>query len=187
MASWAFSRDESRMLSYYLGEIRFQAAVARRGGALMLDDSAEGQQRFMWAQMFLGACALMSKQLWPVNKTPRSKWRSANLRRMLGVDGPSVLKSRDARNWLEHIDEKFDELIVPGVNTTDFLIAPKSIVEVNDNHYLRCLDQQAGILSIAGLDVPYKEVLAETQRLDSEAAARISEMDEIVFGRSAVR
>lgn len=104
-----------------------------------LVDNLETRQlrsAWMYLQGFLSHFGMVSKLLFaPNSKNTRSKRRAKALREHLGFDETSALNNRDARNAIEHLDERMDywldagdKSILEGVfeNEQDFnFISPK--------------------------------------------------------------
>jgi hypothetical protein len=111
-----------RLLCIFLDELNEQCASARLaleeteraiaralGPGVQADAFPVESLRRIWfnLQAFLGFAANVSKLLWPVRA--KSKLRGEELRALLKVDDTSPLRSRDARNDLEHFDERMDD------------------------------------------------------------------------------
>lgn len=100
----------------YLEEV----ADASQFGVLMREqfltlvgDEAQRQSTMVWMslQAALLQYGMASKFLFPIGKNPTSIARGKALRDELGVPDDSPLQNRDARNALEHFDERLDRCI----------------------------------------------------------------------------
>ncbi len=76
----------------------------------LLGDTKTSQSRDIWFVLlsFLTHAAMVSKFLDPVGSDKDKKERGEMLRGYLGVPSDSPILPRDARNNLEHIDERID-------------------------------------------------------------------------------
>jgi len=98
----------------YIEEILIHANVAlREWEALetLLSSPDTRQSREVWVrlQSFLGHYGMVSKLLFaPSAKKAISKERAQELRAVLGIPDESKLNDRDARNSIEHLDERMD-------------------------------------------------------------------------------
>ncbi len=79
----------------------------------MLRSSSTRQSRAVWSavQSFLAHAAVVSKILDPIRPDQAKQNRSDSLRAHLGVKEDSALLPRDARDNLEHIDERIDRWV----------------------------------------------------------------------------
>jgi hypothetical protein len=99
--------------TWYMQELAMHALGARSAFAelaTLVRNPATRQNRHVWFQLvsFLGQAAMISKYLDPVGRMDTEKQaRVAHLRQELGIQ-PDSLLPRDARNNLEHFDERID-------------------------------------------------------------------------------
>ena len=98
----------------YIEELLIHANVALREWealvALMSDPNLR-QSRELWVrlQSFLSHYGMVSKLLFaPSSKRDVSKKRAKELRAELGISDDSKLNDRDARNAVEHLDDRMD-------------------------------------------------------------------------------
>lgn len=77
----------------------------------IVEDPAARQSREAWIfmQSFLSHFGMVSKLLFaPAARTEESRSRARELQKLLGVATDSELNNRDARNAVEHADERLD-------------------------------------------------------------------------------
>lgn len=82
----------------------------------LLGDNMTRQSRDVWFVLlsFLTHAAMVSKFLDPIHPKEAKKERGEALRAHLGIADDSVLLTRDARDNLEHIDERIDRWVQRG-------------------------------------------------------------------------
>jgi hypothetical protein len=107
---------EALQMRVYLEEI----ADASQFGVLMRDqflnlvaDEAQRQTTMVWMslQAALLQYGMVSKFLFPIGGSKTAEKRGQDLRAELGVPNDSPIQNRDARNALEHFDERLDRCI----------------------------------------------------------------------------
>ena len=78
-----------------------------------LSDNDKKQSRLVWFRLtsFLSHSAMISKYLSPINPRGIKKDRMSELRDLLNVEKDSEVLSRDARDNIEHFDERIDNWI----------------------------------------------------------------------------
>lgn len=89
-----------------IGEIVIQTKIAMRA-ADHLAKASDPLEVWGSIQSILVAAANVSKVLWPVKKSYRS--RGEQLREFLGVDNSNMLSNRTFRNHFEHYDDRIEE------------------------------------------------------------------------------
>jgi hypothetical protein len=103
-----------RQLYVYVDEILLHAQLAYSNYITfrnLVGDPHARQRREAWMfmQSFLSHLGMVSKLLFaPSARTAESRARAAELRVCLGVTVDSALNDRDARNAVEHLDERLD-------------------------------------------------------------------------------
>ena len=107
--------------------------------AILADDNKR-QSRFVWVHLqgFLNHSAMISKMLDSPGKSSIAKARSSQLCATLQVDADSAVFDRNARNNVEHLDERLDnwldhnsfnllELVVDDRKGFEFVTLPRSL------------------------------------------------------------
>lgn len=100
-------------ITWYMDEIRMHGMCAEieflHLGELLGHDRSR-QTRGVWFALtsFLSHAAMMSKYLDPTGKSDLKSARKETLRRLLNVAAESEVIPRDARNNVEHFDERVD-------------------------------------------------------------------------------
>jgi len=120
------STDLTKMLRVYQMEVKQQcvyALIAVQEMQARLNNreqgfDVDGTYRFWSAmQVFVGACATISKLCWPSETKKRRETpdetqfrikRGLELRQSLGLTDSSPLQNKELRNSFEHIDERLD-------------------------------------------------------------------------------
>lgn len=111
-------------ITWYMDEIRMHGMCAHMEyhhlSELLQDDRAR-QTRLVWFALtaFLSHAAMMSKYLDPIGKGDVKSVRKNTLRRLLGVAAESDVIPRDARDNVEHFDERVDGWV--GTDTQSIL------------------------------------------------------------------
>lgn len=100
-------------ITWYMDEIRMHGMCAdmeyHHLDELLRDDRSR-QTRLVWFALtaFLSHAAMMSKYLDPIGKGEVKAVRKETLRQLLGVAAESEVIPRDARDNVEHFDERVD-------------------------------------------------------------------------------
>jgi hypothetical protein len=71
-------------------------------------ESRQSREAWMFLQSFLSHFGMVSKLLYAPSGSQRAKDRAQELRNHLKTDETSALNNRDARNAVEHLDERMD-------------------------------------------------------------------------------
>lgn len=134
-------------ITWYMDEIRMHGMCADMEflqlGELLKDDRSR-QTRRVWFALtsFLSHAAMMSKYLDPTGKSDLKSARKEKLRRLLDVTAESEVIPREARNNVEHFDERVDgwigaenqsvlELVLPNRTAYQYLgVAEKRVRRV---------------------------------------------------------
>jgi hypothetical protein len=100
-------------LHWFTDEVHMHAASALAAFSRvcqLIESDTTRQSREVWSaiQSFLTHAAVVSKILDPIKPDATKRERSEALRGHLGVSEDSALLPRDARDNLEHIDERID-------------------------------------------------------------------------------
>ena len=85
-------------------QLTFQALLT------VLEDPEARQSRLVWFHLtsFLHHASMMSKFLTPISKEPTAVARGQALRDALDIDSSSAVLPRDARDNIEHFDDRMD-------------------------------------------------------------------------------
>lgn len=100
-------------ITWYMDEVRMHGMCAdmeyQQLNDLLRDDRSR-QTRLVWFALtaFLSHAAMMSKYLDPIGKGEVKSVRKDTLRKLLGVAAESDVIPRDARDNVEHFDERVD-------------------------------------------------------------------------------
>lgn len=100
-------------ITWYMDEIRMHGMCADMEYHQLdelLRDERSRQTRLVWFALtaFLSHAAMMSKYLDPIGKDEVKVVRKDTLRQLLGVAAKSEVIPRDARDNVEHFDERLD-------------------------------------------------------------------------------
>lgn len=100
-------------ITWYMDEIRMHGMCAEMEYHQLdklLQDDRSRQTRLVWFALtaFLSHAAMMSKYLDPIGKDEVRAVRKDTLRQLLGVAAKSEVLPRDARDNVEHFDERVD-------------------------------------------------------------------------------
>ena len=103
-------------LTWYMHELMMHGlGVGRDFERLQttLADPATRQTRIVWFHLtgFLSHAAMISKYLSPINPRGVKQTRMSTLRSKLGVDDSSDILPRNARDNIEHFDERIDNWV----------------------------------------------------------------------------
>lgn len=103
-------------LTWYMHEISMHclgANLAYRELRLILEDVQTRQSRLVWFQLtsFLHHAAMVSKFLAPIKSNAVASVRGTALRKFLDIEPSSEVLSRDARDNIEHFDERIDRWV----------------------------------------------------------------------------
>lgn len=81
----------------------------------LVNNKTTRQLRTVWVELqgFLTHAAMVSKFLHPPSRDAVPQWRAKQLRDALGYGPESPFSNRDARNFLDHIDERLDLWAAP--------------------------------------------------------------------------
>jgi len=132
-------------LTWYMHEICMHSLGAhieyRQLVERLIDDSTR-QTRLVWFHLtsFLSHSAMISKYLSPISKGAVPGLRKQALRDLLGVDANSEVLPRDARDNVEHFDERIDnwvggenqnilEIVLPDRASYDYLRAAEKRIK----------------------------------------------------------
>jgi hypothetical protein len=106
-------------LTWYMHEICMHSLGADREYERLkvtLAEDATRQKRIVWFHLtaFLSHAAMISKYLSPIGRSEVASARKQALRDRLGVDSASDVLPRDARDNVEHFDERLDNWVGRG-------------------------------------------------------------------------
>ena len=102
-------------------------------------------------QNFLVAAAIISKIFWPPHRI--SQKRGEELRKNLGVENDSPIRSRDFRNDFEHFDERLETWATSSKrhNFIDSNIGPSNMIAgIDQQVFLRHFDPTTWTLTFKG-------------------------------------
>lgn len=110
-------------ITWFMQEIQmhcFGAEVAFKGLSEFISDPKTKQTRFVWFELnsFLAHSAMISKYLSPIYTSALKTDRKNSLREALKVDKDSDVLPRNARDNIEHFDERIDNWCTKDINTT---------------------------------------------------------------------
>lgn len=77
-------------------------------------DTRQHREAWMYLQSFLSHFGMVSKLLFAPSGNRRAKDRANELSAHLATDNTSALNNRDARNAVEHLDERMDNWLDAG-------------------------------------------------------------------------
>lgn len=172
-----------RLLVHYL-QITFQRRIARESFDRLLNpptpDAIAVHQE---VQSMLAAAAAVSKALWPGSLPPNtpqerrhfSKLRGEMIRKQLQ---PSpLLQNRDVRNGIEHVDERLDSIFFdnPFANIADANVSSRDELSQSDLHYLRHLDPDTLVASVADAEVDLRDLMDALDDVADRAQGKIEE------------
>lgn len=145
-----------------------------------LIDPGLRQTRIVWFHLtaFLAHGAMISKYLSPINPQGIKRQRMKALREKLNVDDASDVLPRDARDNVEHFDERIDNWIgANGQTIFEMVLADRSAYEylhANEKRIKRVLLEN-GLIFISEnrdgrkLELPLQPVADEVKRIVQEA------------------
>jgi len=107
---------DDHQLTWYMQELAMHGLGAERDFRAFKDALANPdlrQTRIVWFHLsaFLAHAAMISKYLSPINPNGIKRDRMKALREKLNVDAESEVLSRDARDNIEHFDERIDNWV----------------------------------------------------------------------------
>lgn len=116
-------------ITWYMHELAMHSwGVDREFRALeaAIADSYTVQTRIVWFHLtsFLSHASMISKYLDPIRKNKIQKQRMDVLRKKLGVDRHCHILSRDARDNVEHFDERIDNWVGQGKQAVLEVVLP---------------------------------------------------------------
>jgi len=161
-------------------EIIHQWDHAARAVVMMnavLKQQVEDQDLFWFAlDAALGALGNISKIFWPTGHAKRyTVARCAHLRREYGIADDSMLRSRKARDAMEHFDERLDRWYRESVrrNFADRIIAaPGMIVGIDPGDYARHYDPESQVVTVSGDALDFQGLVSEVDALVSAVRTR---------------
>lgn len=142
--------------------------------------------RVVWFHLtsFLAHAAMISKYLFPIKPRGIKQTRMQVLRDQLGIDDRSAILSRDARDNVEHFDERIDNWVENGGGAILEAVIPNR----RGYDYLRAGEKRIKRLLLAEemifiserrdgsqLELPLEPLIAEAQRIGKEANRWIGE------------
>lgn len=97
---------KERMFDIFMGELKHQCRFAAKAYDDIIEAVQKNEIDNLWysVQSFLISIGNISKILWPPDK--KCIKRGQELRKYIGVENISPLKSREFRNHFEHFDER---------------------------------------------------------------------------------
>lgn len=135
-------------ITWYMQEICMHSLGASREYHLLeevLYDEQTKQTRIVWFHLtsFLSHAAMISKYLSPISKNTKAIARKQVLRAHLGVAGASEVLQRDARDNVEHFDERLDNWVAGNNQSILEIVLPNresyNYLEVNEKRVKRVL------------------------------------------------
>jgi len=182
-------------LTWYVHEICMHclgANLAYRELRLILVDVQTRQSRLVWFQLtsFLHHAAMVSKFLAPIKPNAVASARATALKEILDVEPSSEVLSRDARDNIEHFDERMDRWVSDST--------PSILESVLDNRgdcdYLQVSEKRVKRLLIADemvfvsesrdsskFEVRLQSVFEELQRICTAAEQWIGQSSPYTF------
>jgi hypothetical protein len=160
----------------YVGEIKSlceQVEIAARG----LNDSIENRQTrqiFFYLRSIVSSCATISQFFWPIRINNVTKRRSEKLRELFSIDDHSMLKDRQFRHHLIHVDERVDQWSTESSNRIMIRqnIGPRNAFGVNSTsagdlleHYV--LDEH--IFIFRGDEFLVQTIVSDVQKIHAKA------------------
>jgi hypothetical protein len=148
-----FDNMDPHLRRIFMFEVAHQCDFAERASQQLEGAVRTGDSDGIWFAIhaLLSAAANVSKILWPPNTAFAQ--RGEELRRALEVGPDSMIQHRDARNHLEHFDERIETWYEASRdrNFVDTNIGPLGMIpgiEVGD--MMRSFDPSTGILHFRG-------------------------------------
>ncbi len=115
-------------LTWYMQEIQMHGFGCNRdfsAATKHLGNDETRQTRFVWFHLFgiLSHSAMISKYLDPIGKlSPLQKDRRDQLRHLLNVGSTSAVLARDARDNVEHFDERIDNWVGTATSILEIVV-----------------------------------------------------------------
>jgi len=120
----------------------------------------------------------ISKVFWPARSAREDTvQRCAHLRRELNIADDSMLRSRKARDAMEHFDERLDKWYRTSErrNFADRIIAaPGQIVGLDAGDYARHYDPESNVVTVSGDSLDFQGLVSEVDALVSVVRERHS-------------
>jgi len=137
-------------LTWYMAEVSMHGLCAEMGFQHLtdtLDNPATRHTRSVWFHLssFLLHAAMVSKYLDPVSPNKVKKERMTGLRSRLNVTEQSNVLPRDARNNVEHLDERIDNWIGSDATILEIVLDNRAAYEhlsISEKRVKRVLIQE---------------------------------------------
>lgn len=161
---WMFEQELLHQWDHTVRAVSMMNAV--------LDGHTQDQELFWFGlDAALGALGNISKVFWPTRGAKADTVaRCAHLRQEYGLGDGSMLQSRNARDAMEHFDERIDRWYRTSVrrNFADRIIAsPEMIVGIDPEDYARHYDPAAHVITVSGAALEFQRVVGEVDALIS--------------------
>lgn len=195
------AEQDEILLNRLVREVALQCNFAGRsycsiGVAMNREAGTDNYEVFFFVQAFLVHAANVSKLLWPGNlRGDRSaqaavRTRRVSLRAALGVNSSMAIESRDARDTLEHFDERLEAWAqqTQRWNSVDMSFLPPgeiSGIDVGDFH--RNLDPTTGRLSFRGDEYDLPQFMEELAWVEVQATNWLVQDEQRRFTRPYAR
>lgn len=155
------------LLRIFQNEIACQCRYLLGSARDLIEAVAADENDSIWRgiQGVLSAAAMVSKALW----NDQAKFDRSVVRRSLGIDDTSPFKSRDVRNYSEHIDEKIEKTYQRvGRQYVGRIIGPPTMIFIEEElpgTRFHEFDPATMTVSILGRSVSLHEVIVAAREL----------------------
>lgn len=157
----------------FLIEIDHQCDYAIYAGQGMQSalDNHEPMTFWFYSQSLLTSAANISKLLWG------SSEKRTELRKMLGINNSSVLKSKYIRNCFEHFDEKLEEWSNNAEIFIDSNIGPKDMIAgIKPKDHLRFFDTDDVSIKFKGASFKVKPIFIAIHELKDAVQVQLKKI-----------
>jgi hypothetical protein len=163
---------DPHLVRIFMFEIAHQCDFAERADSQIELAVREGDATGIWFAIhaLLSAAANVSKIFWPPNTAFAA--RGAELQAALSVRSDSTIERREARNHLEHFDERIERWYAssPRRNFIDTNVGPPEMMSgVNVGDMMRQHDPSTGILHFRGDSWDLRAIASELHLLGPKA------------------
>ena len=146
-----------------------RALTAWKRGVEVLEHNVDNHITiFSEFQEFVARAAAVCRYFWPISKDHLAQARSEKLKAAFAVGAQSPLRQvRDARDSLEHFDERLDTFQITGAGGQIFpsLIAPERMLDDPTAHVFRLIDPEKAVFVVLGTRIELFPLHSEIQRL----------------------
>jgi hypothetical protein len=158
----------------FMSEIAVQANNALHAKKCLDEAVARGAKAgelFRDLENFLNSATKVSLLLWPPR--PPGRARGEHLRQCLKLDDGNPLELRDARNHLQHFDERLDDWAATTTNgnIVDGNVGPLSMYRLRDTPVLRNYDPSKQVFTFRSDDFDIVALAAALEKVMASASS----------------